>query len=309
MSADKIEADTSCCASCGVAAGDEVRLKNCTACYLVKYCSITCQREHRRLLKKECRTRAAELRDEILFKQPESSHYGDCPICMIPLSLDVKKSIMQTCCSKVICKGCDHANEIREEEASLEPSCPFCRTPIPDTDEGCDKQRRKRIEANDPAAMRQEGIRKYRSGDFTSSFEFCSKAAEVGDAMAHYQLSLLYQEGYGVEKDEKKDIYHLEEAAIGGHPKARYNLGCHEYRCNDNTERAVKHLIIAASQGDNDSIKVLMGPLFSWVVKKEELAAALRAHHAAVDATKSPQREAAEAFDRIQDTIDVEDSN
>eukprot|EP00984_Skeletonema_dohrnii_P006566 scaffold2352_cov90-Skeletonema_dohrnii-CCMP3373.AAC.5 len=78
MSADKIEADTtSCCASCGVTAVDDVRLKNCNACYLVKYCSIKCQKDHRPQHKKECRKRAAELRDEILFKQPESSFFGD----------------------------------------------------------------------------------------------------------------------------------------------------------------------------------------------------------------------------------------
>ena len=30
----------------------------------------------------------------------------------------------------------------------------------------------------------------------------------------------LYRNGLGVEKDEKKELYHLEEAAIGGHPDA-----------------------------------------------------------------------------------------
>ena len=36
----------------------------------------------------ERRKRAAVLRDELLFKQPESSHLGDCPICCLPLPLD-----------------------------------------------------------------------------------------------------------------------------------------------------------------------------------------------------------------------------
>ena len=34
--------------------------------------------------------------------------------------------------------------------------------------------------------------------------------------------------GEGVEKDEGKAIYHLEEAAMGGHPRARYDLGLGE---------------------------------------------------------------------------------
>ena len=41
-----------------------------------------------------------------------------------------------------------------------------------------------------------------------------------------YNLSLMYRDGQGVEKDKKKELYHLEEAAIGGHPDVRHNLGC-----------------------------------------------------------------------------------
>jgi len=57
-------------------------------------------------------------------------------------------------------------------------------------------------------------------------------------------------------KDEKKKIHHLEEASIGGHPFARQNLGCHEGR-NGRTERAIKHLVIAAGQGEDASIMEL----------------------------------------------------
>ena len=115
---------------------------------------------------------------------------------------------------------------------------------------------------------------------------------------AHCELSHLYRDGHGVEKDEGKEIYHLEEAAIGGHPDARYNLGCEEWGNNNNAERAVKHWIIAANLGDDGSIKELMRMFKEGFVSKDDLAAALRAHQAAADATKSPQREAAEEFYR-----------
>ena len=82
------------CASCGTAGGDEIKLKNCTACYLVRYCSVKCQKDHRPKHRKECKKRAAELEDEILFKQPESSNFGDCPICCLPLPLDPQKYIL-----------------------------------------------------------------------------------------------------------------------------------------------------------------------------------------------------------------------
>ena len=121
-----------------------------------------------------------------------------------------------------------------------------------------------------------------------------TKAAELGDGLSHNQLSQMYHDGLGVEKDVGKEKHHLEAAAIGGHPKARYNLGVHEWNNNDNTERAVKHWMIAATQGDDESIKALIDSFKDGFVEKEDLAAAFRAHKSAVDATKSPQRKEAE---------------
>eukprot|EP00573_Skeletonema_grethae_P007104 CAMPEP_0201695596 /NCGR_PEP_ID=MMETSP0578-20130828/7490_1 /ASSEMBLY_ACC=CAM_ASM_000663 /TAXON_ID=267565 /ORGANISM="Skeletonema grethea, Strain CCMP 1804" /LENGTH=42 /DNA_ID= /DNA_START= /DNA_END= /DNA_ORIENTATION= len=42
-------------------------------------------------------------------------------------------------------------------------------------------------------------------------------------------MSHMYREGLGVEKDVKKKLFHLEEAAIGGHADARYNLASYEW--------------------------------------------------------------------------------
>ena len=78
----------------------------------------------------------------------------------------------------------------------------------------------------------------------------------------------------------------MEEAAIGGCVDARHNLGCHEAK-NGRMERAVKHFIIAANMGEEESMNVLW-KYHAWgLVKKDDLTATLRAHHAAVDATKS----------------------
>ena len=49
------------CANCGKLGSDSAKLKNCTACYLVKYCGVDCQRSHRKQHKNECRQKAAEL--------------------------------------------------------------------------------------------------------------------------------------------------------------------------------------------------------------------------------------------------------
>jgi len=301
MSSDNCDAHnvaaSSCCASCGIAKVDDIKLKECADCDLVRYCSDACHENHQPQHEEDCKKRAAEVRDDLLFKQPDSTHLWDCPICMIPLQLDLSKSSMQTCCSKVICKGCFHANLFREEKERLENKCPFCRKLIPDTDEECDKRRMERVEANDPVALRREGVVQLNKGDYSSAFEYYTKAAQLGDVDSHYRLASLYDLGKGVEKDEGKAIHHLEEAAIGGHPQARYNLGIEE-GSNDNFERAVTHFIIAAKQGHDDSIKPLMAAYRVGFVSKEDLAAALRAHQAAVDATKSPLRDVAEEYDQ-----------
>ena len=107
-----------CCACCGNAEGDDIKLKTCTACKSARYCSVKCQKQHRPQHKQGCKKRAAELRDDLLFKQPESSHMGDCPICFLPLSFEWKYSSMMACCSKIICNGCVHANQMREAAES-----------------------------------------------------------------------------------------------------------------------------------------------------------------------------------------------
>ena len=297
MSEDNHQADlTCCCASCGITEIDDIELKECDGCDLVRYCSDECQENHKSEHEEACKKRAADLRDELLFKQPESSHWGDCPICCLPLSLDQQKSIMMPCCSKIFCKGCVYADSMREVQQSLVPSCPFCREPVIITDEDKDKQRMKRIEANDPIALCHEGIVQRRKGDYRKAFEYWAKAAELGDAEAHFRLSILYQ-GEGVEQNKGKEIHHLEEAAIAGHPKARYNLGCYEYD-NGNIERAVKHWMISATHAEDRSMKPLMDLFKEGYVSKEDLTSALRAYQTAVNATKSPQREAAEVFYR-----------
>ena len=279
-----------CCASCGIAEVNEIKLKTC-ACKLVRYCSVKCQKEHRSQHKTGCKKRVAELRDEILFKQPESSHLGDCPICCLPLTLDPKNSMMMACCSKLICQGCNYANKSREMEERMEHKCAFCRKPRTFTQADAELNATKRIEANDPVAIREKGKRLCGVGDHgRSAFEYYTRAAGLGDATSHYQLSAIYMEGRCVEQNVKKAICHSEEAAIFGHPTSRHNLGVYELT-HGRIDRAMKHFIIAANLGFEPSIVKLRGCYERGLISKEDFAAALRAHQAAVDATKSPQRE------------------
>ncbi len=118
--------------------------------------------------------------------------------------------------------------------------------------------------------------------------------AELGEVGAHFSLELLYNDGV-VEKDEKKAIHHFEQAAIGGHHVARGLLADYEHS-KGRFERAAKHFIIAANLGEDISLQCIKDLFVAGIVSKNEYAAALRGHQAAVDATKSAEREKAEAF-------------
>ena len=243
-------------------------------------------------------------REEILFSQPPGSFLGDCPICFLPLSHDLNKSVMHSCCVKTICIGCLHANKMHKGDEHLKGGqqqkatyrCPFCRQCPPKTDEEYDRNLMNRINvSNDPVALLHMGTRHYKESNYKSALEYWSKAAALGNAAAHFHLSILHREGKGVEKDHTKVLYHLEESAIAGHPDARCNLGQYEWT-NQRFERAVMHWVIAARLGSDNSIQALKKCYTSGNISKEDFASALRAYQDAVARTKSPQREKAEAL-------------
>jgi tetratricopeptide (TPR) repeat protein len=242
------------CANCGIAEVDEIKLEDCGGCDLVKYCSDKCKEEHREQHKEECKNRAKKLHDDDLFTQPDGTHLGECPICFLPLPLDRSKSMFHTCCSNVICMGCIGANSLSNINDELKATqCPFCREPAPDNNEESRSKLMERVKAKDPAAMREFGEQRYDAGDYDDALKYYTKAAELGDADAHYRLGEMYFKGEGVEKDEEKVVYCLEQAAIGGHTGARYMLARMEWR-DGRTERSVRHFIIAAKLGCESSL-------------------------------------------------------
>ena len=283
------------CANCDIAGVDDIELEECDGCQSVRYCGEICRENHREQHEEECKNRKALLHDRKLFSQPDETHLGECPLCFLPLPLDRQKSAFYSCCSNTICQGCVYANIMANKHDRVKAgSCPFCRESVNDREQ-YSKRQKERIKANDPVALRQIGATCYSEGDYDAAFEYWTKAAELGEVEAHYQLGLMYWKGDGVEKDEGKAVYHYEMAAIGGHTHARHNLGCTE-EDNWNMERAVKHFIIAANLGNEGSMKPLWRYYSEGYITKEDLDATLRTHQAAIDATKSEQREEADAL-------------
>ena len=300
MSAENDE-EKSRCANCGASEGEDIKLKTCTGCKSVKYCGVKCQKEHRPKHKRSCKKGAAELYDEILFKQPECSHLGDCPICFLPLPVGVDEgSPTLHCCSKTLCFACHYSNVKREREEGTDHVCPFCRAPKPENCQELEDGWRDRAESNDPPAIRELGTKHQENGDYRNAFKYFSKSAALGDTTAIADLGMMYMNGQGVERDVSKAINLLEKASIAGHPVARCYVGGFDWN-NGRKERAVKHWKISSKLGDIQSMSYLEMACDFGFINKDDFAAALREHQAAVEAMKSPMRTfVAEMFDSLE---------
>ena len=239
-----------------------------------------------------------KISDEELFKQPPPLE--DCPICFIRLPILDSGKNYNSCCGKMICCGCLHApvyddqgNEVDNEK------CPFCRTPWPTSDEEITERLTTRMEANDANAMFNLGVMYYRGTnyypqDYAKALELWRRAGELGHAGAYLGIGNAYDYGQGVKVDEKKANHYYELAAIKGDADARHNLGINEKEAG-NTERALKHHMIAVRNGDNDSLGTIKQMYSKGYATKEDYTKALQSYQAYFGEIKSPQRDKAAA--------------
>jgi len=285
----------SVCANCGKGEEETSKLKNCTACKMVKYCSRECQIAHRPQHKKECKKRAAELHDIELFKQPPPAE--DCPICFEQLPLLNTGKRYQSCCGKFICCGCGNAPVYDDQGNKLEKTCPFCRTPYNYSEKETVERNKKRVELGDPIAIYNEGCC-YTDGtdgfpqDYSKALELFHRAAELGYATAYNDIGYAYSNGEGVEVDKKKANHYYELAAIAGIAVARYNLGMEEGNVG-NMDRSVKHHLIAVRSGSCHSLEKIKQLYSNGQATKDDYAKALQSYQTYLSEIKSDQRDKA----------------
>ena len=234
--------------------------------------------------------------EETLFIQPPPNE--DCPICFLPLPTLETGQTYQPCCGKILCSGCIHAVEIMDDEAK----CPFCRVPMPESDEEIVEMTRKRVEMDDANAIYCLGHH-YRHGEYSlpqdhaKALELYHQAAELGCSEAYNNIGYAYDHDKGVERDDEKAKHYYELAAIGGDVRARYNLGIDE-KNEGNMSIALKHFMIAVGCGHDESLKVVREFYVNGHATKDDYAKALRAYQKYLDGIKSAQRdEAASAYD------------
>ena len=232
----------------------------------------------------------------VLMKKGRTrSEDDDCPICSLPLPLDRKQTMFQTCCMKKVCNGCILAARKRGMT-----DCPFCRTPTPNAGGQVIVMVRKRVDKGDPVAISFLGNH-YRLGEYglnkdvARAAELYERAAELGVKEAHYSLGCLYSEGAGVEKDMAKAFWHYEAAAVCGHVDARYNLGWEEGMAG-NDDLGLQHCMISAKLGHEQSLNAVKLCFMNGHATKADYAAALRGYQKAIKEMSSTDRDEAKAL-------------
>ena len=308
------------CAACGKG-GDN--LKVCTTCEQVCYCNAKCRNSHRSKHKKACKQYAAEIRnkkdalraevdaiseklskieisDEELFADPPPR--DDCDICFLPLPYDIRAcglvTVYQSCCGKTLCYGCMSASNDEMNKGNMKRCCPYCRVPLPSSDNEDIQRVKKRMELNDANAFYEIACWYYHGKkglpqDNRKAFELFNRGAWLGSVGSHCALVSAYLNGEEVEKDDEKALHHLMLAAIRGSEMARHILGNEEENWG-NMDRAMKHFKIGARTGYDDSLNKIREGYKAGYMTKDEYASTLRAHQHCRDEMKSEQRTVAE---------------
>ena len=271
-------------------------------------------------IKQECKRRAAELRDEALFKDPPPKE--ECPICFLPMPekliycislppatilsvpifdlaqanealANMVMEVYYTCCGTNICGGCVYSFA----QSGNEETCPFCKARTGGkTHDDRIGEVMKRVDVNDAGAMYILGSY-YTHGhlglqqDLAKGVELWTQAAKLGSSKAHFALGVYYCEG----GDLKKVKFHYEAAAMAGHEEARSKLGGIEGSSGNvelPLERAVKHWIIAASAGHHIAMHILREIFEEGIVSRDVIDSTLTAYNNSCAEMRSEARDA-----------------
>ena len=128
----------------------------------------------------------------------------------------------------------------------------------------------------------------------TKAAELWLKGAALGSVPAQYHIAIAYNQGLGVERDEKKAVHFYQLAAMGGDVISRFNLGVHEKDDMAGMSRAIAHWKIAAGAGFELALDNIEQLLVFDALAEEEYERVLDAYLTSQDEMKSAQREMAE---------------
>ena len=99
----------------------------------------------------------------------------------------------------------------------------------------------------------QAGMDANNSGDYATALREWLPLGEQGNAIAQYNLGLLYRKGRGVPQDDVQARKWYDKAAVQGHAKAQYNLGTLYFNGEGvpkDYQQALRWFRLAADQGE-----------------------------------------------------------
>ena len=111
---------------------------------------------------------------------------------------------------------------------------------------------------NSKSADFQKGLTAYNSGDYATALREWKPLAKQGNAVAQYNLGVMYDNGQGVSQDDKTAVKWYKLAAKQGDARAQYNLGL-MYALGNGViqDNVYAHMWwnIAASSGEKNAVK------------------------------------------------------
>ena len=99
----------------------------------------------------------------------------------------------------------------------------------------------------------EEAKSAYERGEFALAARLYRPLAEQGDALAQYNLGVLYRKGRGVPQDDVQARQWYEKAAVQGQAKAQFNLGTLYFNGEGvpkDYQQALRWFRLAADQGE-----------------------------------------------------------
>jgi len=262
-----------------------------------KICT-SCESDRNAAFERRVKREEELFNDDKMFADPPPK--DDCQICLLQMPYEDGLcgvfTVYMPCCGKLLCSGCTDAETDEMMKGNLKPWCSYCRVPRAQTNEEYIKRCKKRMELDDAEAFNCLAHQYYLgnwglSKDVNKALELWNKAAELGSCRAHFDIGSASVR-HKIDIGEKDFIYHFKLAAIGGHEMARYMVG---NMVSYDVDRSMKHLIIAARAGNDESLKKIGEGYKAGHVTKDEYASTLRAHKDSQDEMKSEQRTKASA--------------
>jgi len=240
--------------------------------------------------------------DDELFK--DSPPQDKCQLCFdtIPADTGVFEllcSMYQLCCGKTMCTICSLELREKMKKGIIKERCAYCRAPSPRSDNvQLERCKRRMEDEKDLNAYRLLGYA-YQFGRWglsrssNNALKLWNHAANQGDFKSHAAIGRIYLLGSYPKQDMEKATYHLKLAAIGGDEKSRHIVGMLELK-NGNIAQAMKHFIISARAGYDNSLKqVEEGYRNGHIATKDTYSSTLVKHKESKDQMTSTERDRA----------------